>query len=446
MTTDGDGTTSSSSPEPPRRKPALAYTAQAFAAVDDWRSLLRVTDKGAIRAEVDNACIILEHDPRWQGLLEYDEFVGVVRKRRSVPEFGREAGEWSDADTISTLRWLTRNYGVQPAPEAVLASVLHVAQHRVVHPVRDWLNALVWDGTPRLRYWLGAYLGAEAPTRGEGYLELVGTLWLTSAVARVFEPGCKVDQVLVLEGRQRLGKSTALRILCGHEWFMDTPFRIGDKDAFQALRGKWIVELAEMDSFSRAESSAAKAFFSSPADHYRAAYGRIASTVPRQCVFAGTVNLQQYLRDPTGNRRYMPVRCGAMALTGEDSLAAAREQLWAEAVHHYRTERRWWPEGDEWELLTREQEEREETDAWADSITRFLLDDPEVMTGHRVTMEQLLGRALGLETSKWTRPEQTRVGAIMNRLGWRKRRSGHFGYFYEEPDEWRKKMTETEST
>jgi hypothetical protein len=192
-----------------------------------------------------------------------------------------------------------------------------------------------WDGVGRLDHWLVDYFGVEDTE----YARCVGRWWLISAVARVFKPGCKADHVLILEGLTGTFKSTAIATLVPRrEWFSDTPFVIGDKDGFLSLAGRWIQELAELDSLTRSDPARSKAFFSSGIDSYRPRYGRSVVQVPRQCVFVGTVNPSGsgYLVDETGNRRFWPVTCRTLDLP---NLAAARDQRWAEATAMLRPHR-----------------------------------------------------------------------------------------------------------
>ena len=383
-----------------------------------WEQNLELNDKQRIMPTLRNAVLMLTMDAAWSQVLAFDEFANDVVKTSAPPWSGAQPGPWSDADDSEAMIWLSHHYGVNFEHKTLLRAVNAAANRRRVHPVREYFASLKWDGTPRVREWLHTYLGALS----DDYARAVGTKFLVSAVARVMRPGCKADSVLILEGEQGRWKSTVLSILAG-AWFMDTPFVLGSNDAFLVIRGSLIVELAELDGFSRAESSRAKAFFSSPADTFVPKYIARAVRVPRQCVFAGTVNHGTYLRDSTGNRRYWPVRIFRGQI---DELRADRDQLWAEAVHLYNEGVRWWVEPDEQALFSTGQELRYVGDAYADRIAEWAVGKSEF------TMEQVLSDALKLDVSKWTRAEQTRVGEVLQELGWERRRrtNGKRGYFY----------------
>ena len=211
---------------------------------------------------------------------------------------------------------------------------------------------------------------------------------------------------------------------------------LGRQGRVPAIRGKWIVELGELDSFNKAESTKAKQFFSASIDTYRESYGRRTSDVPRQCVFAGTTNQDEYLKDATGNRRYWPVACVKVDL---EALRRVRDQLWAEAMFCYQAGDIWWATREEEELFTTEQEERFVVDEWEGPILKWL---EESQVGETVTGSEVLGQALNPDPGHWGKPEQMRVGSIMHRLGWRRRRlaalpkSGKRPWAYQKPEGW----------
>ena len=343
---------------------------------------------------------------------------------RAVPVYGRspcspyrDPRPWTDIEDAATQEWLQIAGLPGVGRETVATAVSQRARELSFHPLRDWLNQLKWDGIPRveggstpggeiLDPWLSTYLGAPNTT----YTQAVGTMWLISAVARVLEPGCKADHMLILEGDQGTGKSDACRILCGERYFSDTLPEIGSKDAKAHLSGKWIVELAELDALLRAEPSSTKAFLSQQIDRFRPAYARRDIDCPRQCVFVGTTNQKHYLKDETGGRRYWPVQTGAIDL---QSLKTDRVQLWAEAVHFYRQSRKWHiTDPDLLEVTDAEQSARFDIDAWEQPVAEYLDGKPEVTIG------QVMKEALGIETPRMERRAQNRVKRILTRLGW----------------------------
>lgn len=401
------------------------------AADEPWREQLLYTAKGGMVAHAFNVALILGNDRRWKGVIAYDSFSSKIRKLKTPP-YGGAPGDWSDLDDVRVTLWLADVYGLCVKSATVLEAVNAVAHDNAFHPVRQFLDGLAWDGTPRLEQWLQNHLGV---TDSE-YARRVGKRWMVSAVARVFSPGCKADSVLILEGLQGAGKSTSMSVL-GGEWFMDTPFNLGDKDGYQAIRGKWIVELGELDAFNKAESTRAKQFFSASVDTYRESYGRRVLDVPRQCVFVGTTNQDEYLKDDTGNRRYWPVTCTRVDIEG---LRASREQLWAEAVAAYRAGDVWWVERDEAELFAAEQDKRYQADMWEEPIIHYLMHQH---IGDAVTGAHILEKALNIDPSHWGKPEQMRVGKIMHRLKWPRRRKGSGpggvrGYEYQKPNDWKR--------
>lgn len=401
------------------------------AADEPWREQLLYTAKGGMVAHAFNVALILGNDRRWKGVIAYDSFSSKIRKLKTPP-YGGAPGDWSDLDDVRVTLWLADVYGLCVKSATVLEAVNAVAHDNAFHPVRQFLDGLAWDGTPRLEQWLQNHLGVA----DSEYARRVGKRWMVSAVARVFSPGCKADSVLILEGLQGAGKSTSMAVL-GGEWFMDTPFNLGDKDGYQAIRGKWIVELGELDAFNKAESTRAKQFFSASVDTYRESYGRRVLDVPRQCVFVGTTNQDEYLKDDTGNRRYWPVTCTRVDIEG---LRASREQLWAEAVAAYRAGDVWWVERDEAELFAAEQDKRYQADMWEEPIIHYLMHQH---IGDAVTGAHILEKALNIDPSHWGKPEQMRVGKIMHRLKWPRRRKGSGpggvrGYEYQKPNDWKR--------
>lgn len=386
---------------------------------DEWKAELQWNYKDGVpttlKRSAFNLALILAHDERCAcfGLDEFCDRVGFTSPppwNTSHQNVVGESGRWWDnADYTRLQFWLAAEYGPTWGKEQIADSMKMVATSRKFHPVRSWLDAQKWDGVKRLDRWTSLYMGAEE----NPYTSLVGRLWLISAVARIYQPGCKADHVLILEGPQGLKKSTALRLLAtigDQAWFNDTNMHLATKDSYVSLRGSWIVELAELQQLIRAETEDAKAFFTSCVDRYRPPYERDIQEYPRQCVFAGTVNEDRYLRDSTGNRRYWPVKATKIDL---HRLESEKAQLWAEAVAAFKDGARWWPEGeDEIRLCVGEQEERQIGDAWESLIFEFL----DGCTAKKLTTAEILKGALGMDAEKIGRREEMRVSKIIEPL------------------------------
>jgi putative DNA primase/helicase len=398
-----------------------------------WTHRLRLDLAGQPERNEANVIIALGSDEAFAGAVVFDEFRQTILVTRRLPwETGTEPMPrlWRDADDVRAAEWLQhRDLNVTPA--TVSRSIGALARDLGRHPVRDYLGALSWDGVPRIETWSERYLGAEATDFNRN----AGALWLISAVARIFRPGVKADHMLILEGPQGARKSTALKTLAGADWFTDELAEIGSKDAAQQMLGVWIIEIAELDAISRAEVSRIKAFLTRTVDRFRPPYGRNPVEVPRQCVFAGTVNPDTYLRDETGNRRFWPIRCGAIDI---DALARDRDQLWAEAVARFRGGAIWWLDTPALVAAAKaEQDKRYQTDAWDQLIEHWLSHEVRTVGGgypgyepptrqsvpraaplNDASVGEVLQEALGIEPARWTRADQMRVSAYLKSKGW----------------------------
>ena len=383
----------------------------------NWKDRLAVNAKKTPLSWASNIVLILKHDSRWSGALGYCDFsYRIIKKRETIP--GCRLGEWDDADTARLKEWLGRVYKFNATQAELISALIVVAQENRFHPVQDYLNGLEWDGTDRLNHWLQDALGATTEADNNRYLSLAGSKFLIGAVVRVMrgpvEP-VKMDNVLILEGEQGRGKSTVVKALFG-DWYSDAPLQLGDKDAYQNIQGVWGIELAELDSFNKAESTTAKMFFSQIRDRYRPSYGHMAKDFNRQCVFCGTTNQDEYLKDYTGNRRYWPVKCVDI---NAQWVRDNRDQLWAEAVHLYNQGATWWPEGDdETRLFTREQDARLQPDPWQFPIEDHL----HSTTLDHITADDIIRDVLKLDYPHANRQAQNRIAPIMKALGWDKKR------------------------
>ncbi len=392
-----------------------ALTTATDVSSPDWISEIRLAKDGEPVGDAANVLIAVRRAPEWQGVLAFDEFHHHSLFVRKPPWF---SGEWTgalpvtDADEARVLVWM-QEAGIHCRIEAVRQALSIACDDNRFHPIRDWLDGLAWDGTPRLDKWLTYYLGV-API--PNYTEEIGRCWLISAVARIYEPGCTAKYALILEGEQDLGKSSALEIL-GHPWFSDDISELGTKDAAMQVGNAWIIELSELDSTRKADVRTIKSFLSRKADKFRRPFGHHIQEYPRQCVIAGTVNPSTpYLADETGNVRMWPATCTAIDL---EALKRDRDQLFAEAVQRYRAGERWYLADDESLTAAREQqEERFASDSWEDAIKDYLDLNTSLQ---KVTTAYLLQHVLLMDIANHDRYSQTRVGAIMTRrLKWPK--------------------------
>jgi putative DNA primase/helicase len=403
------------------------------------RAAFILSEKGRPRAIVANVLAILEEDPRWRGVLGYNEFIDEVMLLQRPPWTQDDGGPWvprplTDTDGSEANAWMQRqaHYELYCATALVNEALDAYAARHPYHPVRDFLTeaAEVWDGKDRLgsaktNTWLHTYCYVEE----NAYIKAIAPKILIGAVARVMRPGCKVDTMPIMESRQGLLKSTVWRLLASDQWFNDSLGDLRSKDARQDLRGVWIVEFSDLSRIRGAEVEHIKAFLSQTFDRYRPSYGRRAKTFMRQNVFVGSTNEEHYFKDVTGNRRFWPfpltTRCDI------DALQRDRAQLWGEAVLRYRQRELWYLTEGEEVLASREQQARVEVDAWEECLLDFiaaysLTQQGKVVVGAGdldvIPSTWLFERALGLTEKKdWTRDTATRVSRIMQKHGWRRR-------------------------
>ncbi|MEM1040398.1 MAG: VapE domain-containing protein [Pseudomonadota bacterium] len=309
-------------------------------------------------------------------------------------------------------------FGVELSKDNVLEALLTLAQKARFSPVVEYLDGLTWDGTERVERLFIQYFGAE----DTDYNRAVAKLFLTAAVRRARKPGTKFDTVPILEGEQGSGKSTALKTL-GRDWFSDAELgRLDNKDSAIVLQGTWIFELPELTALKRSEVNTLKSFISRPADKFRAPYDRIASEYRRQFVFCGTTNNSEYLNDPTGNRRFLPVATAKIDLT---ALARDVDQIWAEANlielsgASITLPTHLWAEAD------LRQKERLSGNWWYGKILNYLNCLPKDVT--RVTSRELLEGAVGVKFGRSQQLYAKRLVATMSEFGWKYKRQLRFG-------------------
>jgi predicted P-loop ATPase len=403
----------------------------------DWRTRILRNEEGRIIPCYENVALYLENSTEWNGVLGYNEFTAgyFVLKPPPAPVTANAGSEIEDHFDTELVRWLERRK-LMVKPDLVRRVVDLIARRNSYHPVRDYLETLpAWDGVPRISTWLIDYCGVESSNSNpNGYAMAVGEKFLISAVKRIMHPGAKCDSMLVLEGRQGIGKSTVPRILAGDEWFSDQLADMGSKDASLQLRGLWIVELSELDVLNRAELARAKAFLTQQIERFRLPYGRRVVQVPRQCVFVGTTNSDSWLKDETGGRRFWPVRCQRIDV---EALRRDRNQLWAEVLHHFRSGATWWL--DDAQIVqdaVEEQRKRYQADIWQEQIASWLESPRARIDGQgypvadlgsdteSVTLDDILHHCIGKPLGMWTQSDKNRIAGCLTALGWERRKLG----------------------
>lgn len=380
-----------------------------------WLGELTRGDKGP-HSTVANAVLVLCNDHDLAGLVAYDEFSHrIVLTRAAPPPFqgahparGPYPRAASDTDITLIQGYIQRVFDMRISQQVAQQAVDAAAEQCRVHPVRDWLAGLRWDGKKRLATWLHVAFGVDK----DPYHEAVGTKFMVAGVRRVRWPGCKFDAMPVLEGAQEIGKSTACRALFSPQWYSDEMPDMRGRDAPISMLGMWGIELSELGAIIRAEVEVVKAFLSRQVDRYREMHGRRFVDRPRQTMLIGTTNDTDYLRDATGNRRFWPIACKKAEHAWIEEV---REQLWAEAAHLEALGESIWLEDDGVRKAAKQaQSDRLAEDMWAQPVMDYIREGSRP----RVKIYELLIHALGLPRDKHNRSAELRVAGILRGEGW----------------------------
>lgn len=373
-----------------------------------WAQLRR-GDKGGPLSSLENVHIILNNDPAYAGHIWLDEF-------SMTPYHGERPFE--DATDARIMLDIQQRYQLYPKKEAITDAVLLTADGKRRHPVREYLNSLpAWDGQKRAGRLLFDGFGASEGQDPQ-LLERIGEMFLVALVRRIFVPGDKSDNMLVLTGRQRRYKSSALAALVSPPeavryggWFSDETIDLQDKDGKMLLLGKWLIEIGELDSFRGKAHAAIKAFMSRKEDRFRPPYGRRPITQPRQCLFAGTTNEDEFLSDSTGNLRYYCVHIEQADLAW---IEENRTQLWAEAVALYRAGVKHYFDADEdKEALAKQNRRFEQVHPWQQQVEAFVRRS-KVPT---LTVLDAMTKVLELPVHQQNHQQKVQVVAILRALG-----------------------------
>lgn len=396
-----------------------------------WRKNLVFTEKdGAFIPDPksqNNFYLLTRFSPNLRGMFILNEFSQRKMVVKCPPWENPEKFRPRDIrdDDYARIQMELEHMAMRPKRDDAVASINAICHDRSFHPVQKYFQSLKWDGERRLEKWLSFYLGAESDPIE--YIKAVGSKWMVAAVARVFNPATKFDHMLVLESVTDLGKSSALRKLAtfhGEEYFYDgmTFAKISDKDTMQNIQGHIIIEFPELSSLGSREVEEVKQWITIQEDKGRKPYGREPVVFKRQFVLAGTTNNNEYLKDATGNKRFWPVKCGERF--DLVSLERDREQLWAEAVHLYKSGFIYWlPEGDPLIPLFKEcQRRRMMSHPWEDDVIAYC--DKKTERENFVTIRDILVKAIDMPLSKIKRADEMIVADILKMNGYQSKHNG----------------------
>lgn len=367
---------------------------------------------------------VIRASTEWDGVLAYNEMSEQLVLMLPVPGTKTPKSSFKprplgDDDYVHALSWFNRNGFPRAKKETIVDCMETVSKENVLSPVRHYLEDLeakgAWDKTKRLHRLFQDYFGTvedvAVPDAKSDYLAAIGVKFMIAAVARAMVPGCKVDTMLVLEGAQGAGKSSAARILAGATYFSDSLPPMNTKDASDHIRGKWIIEIGELSAMQKSEIESTKAFISRQEEKFRPPYRRNEIAYKRRCVFIGTTNQDAYLRDETGNRRFWPVTVGKI---DQKALERDRDLLWAEALFRYRAGEKWYLTASEDRLAAKVQRDRVSEDIWQSELAVALEDESEIA---------IRGAAcrLGLSIENLNRTDQNRITSALKALGFVRR-------------------------
>ena len=395
-------------------------SAAPMRSVEEVKAMLDTTEKGGVRNSIRNCLTVFQYDPLLAGALAYNLLTDRTDLVKPIGCQRPPGASMTDTDMKYIRLYLEETYGL--TSERKIADAADLAAHQnSYHPVRDYLNGLVWDGTERIRFCLRHFLGAAADT----YTCEALKLFLLGAIHRAYRPGCKFEVMLCLVGGQGAGKSTFFRLLAVRdEWFSDDLRRLDDDNIYRKLQGHWIIEMSEMIATANAKSiEEIKSFLSRQKEVYKIPYETHPADRPRQCVFGGTSNALDFLPlDRSGNRRFLPVlvnpeQAEVHILEDEAASRAYISQLWAEAMALYRAGR--------WKLtfspeLVRYLKDHQRDFMPEDTKAGMILAYLDRCTGDAVCSKQLYREALNHPFDEPKQWEIREINEIMNQCvtGW----------------------------
>lgn len=335
----------------------------------EWTKDLDVDGRGKYLSSANNLNSILMHDARLKGLFLLNTFDNKRYIAKSVPWRKIKKPEAiKNVDYSGVRNYIESIYNISGNLKIDDAIALEF-ERNAYHPVKEYLSSLTWDHTNRIDNLLTAYLGVPSNV----YTKEAIRKTLTAAVARIFNPGVKYDLVLTLVGKQGAGKSTFIRSL-GRNWFSDSFSTVTGREAFEQIQGAWLIEMAELSGLRKAEVESTKHFLTKQEDTFRPAYARATETFRRQCVFFGTTNSNDFLKDASGNRRFMPISIDQGKATKDVFNMPAREinQIWAEAVLLYKSGEKLFLSAEAEAIARKEQDRHSESDERQGLVEAYL--------------------------------------------------------------------------
>lgn len=379
---------------------------------------LKRDKKGAIEPTVTNAVAVLRCPDVCKARIAYDEFKDTTL----IAWEGED--QWRplrDTDYTRLRSELERIGFKRPGRDLVRDAALLVAEENSFDSAIEWGNSLLWDGVPRVERFLEQYAQAES----SDYTRAVSRYLWTALAARLLKPGAKCDMVPVLVGGQGTGKSTGVMAMAPEpDAYVEVNLEHRDDNLARSLRGKLVGELGELRGLMTREAEAIKAWITRTHEEWIPKYMEFATKFPRRLVFIGTTNSDEFLADETGERRWLPVRVGSVDV---EAIVRDRDQLWAEAIEIFKREGLHWHEA--MSLAVHHHDEFKVIDPWTEPVREWLLADEMdgsegVPRGMRpFKLEAVLVGALGLDAKRWSSREGRRVGSILRRLGFDKRRA-----------------------
>lgn len=336
---------------------------------DEWMFNLKRNSNGIIEKTIDNILLVLENDPLVKGKIALDDFANRGLVLGALPWDNSEKKRfWDDTDDAGLRHYLEKVYGLIGKEKIYDATSLCAHKHKF-NSVRDYLLSVKWDGVSRLETLFIDYFGAD----DNEYTKEVAKKSFVAAVARVMQPGIKFDNMVIISGAQGIGKSTFFSYL-GKDWFSDSLVTFEGKEAAELIQGRWLIEVGELSGMTKSETNTVKQFLSKTDDIYREAYGRRTAQFPRKCVFFGTTNDTEYLKDPTGGRRFWPVDANAKKATKSvfRDLPSEVDNIWAEAFAFWQLGEPLYLSKNAEKMARKQQEDHREVSAKAGTVMEFV--------------------------------------------------------------------------